>query len=279
MAENATPSTPRSATLSTSKSVRRFTTPSSAEMFQCRNVVMSPRRNAKTSPRKSVAMFPRRNVLTSRRECVTLFRGKSVRMFQELNAPKLPQDNVAPSLDKNVEMFLTSSVARCPRWTARCSTENTAKMFQPKTVVQEASVSVAWFQASRPRRSTNSNVPSSAARDASQSLDRLVLHTFIGLIWFEMFRFVMMSTLLAKFAVTGLKRSVRTDLPPWPSTWMRSSVQTLQIGSVSQSPGRSATTWWSRCPSRPTSRSARPNTLRSAPSLVDTETDLVLLSM
>ena len=190
MLKNVTPCTarsarlsmPRSATLSTSKSVRRFTTPSSAEMFQCRNVVMSPRRNAKTSPRKSVAMSPRRNVLTSRRECVTLFRGKSVRMFQELNAPKLPQDNVAPSLDKNVEMFLTSSVARCPRWTARCSTENTAKMFQPKTVVQEASVSVAWFQASRPRRSTNSNVPSSAARDASQSLDRLVLRFILLLV-------------------------------------------------------------------------------------------------
>merc|ERR1712048_878894 len=206
---------------------------------------------------------PRRNVLTSRRECVTLFRGKSAQMFQELNALKLPQDNVAPSLDKNVEMFLIFSVAKCPRWTARCSTENTVRRFQPKTVVQEASVSVAWFQASRPRRSTNSNVPLSAARDASQSLDR----------------FVMMSTLLAKFAVTGPKRSVTTDLPPCPSMWMRSSVQTLQIGSVSQSPGRSATTWWSRCPSRPTSRSARPNTLRSAPSLVDTETDLVLLSM
>merc|ERR1712112_779588 len=175
-------STPRSATLYTSKSVRRFTTPSSA----------------KTSPRKSVAMSPRRNVLTSRRECVTLFRGKSVRMFQELNALKLPQDDVAPSLDKNVGMFLISSVARCLRWTARCSTENTVRRFQPKTVVQEASVSVAWFQASRPRRSTNSNVLSSAARDASQSLDR----------------FVMLSTLLAKFAVTGPKRSVTTDLPP-----------------------------------------------------------------
>merc|ERR1712114_137633 len=169
--------------------------------------------NAKTSPRKSVATSPRRNVLTSRRECVTLFRGKSAQMFQELNALKLPQDNVAPSLDKNVEMFLISSVAKCPRLTARCSTENTVRRFQPKTVVQEASVSVAWFQAFRPRRS------------------------------------------------------------------MSSSVQTLQIGSVSQSPGRSATTWWSRCPSRPTSRSARLNTLKSAPSLVDTETDLVLLSM
>merc|ERR1712107_642181 len=39
---------------------------------------------------------------------------------------------------------------------------------------------------------------------------------------------------------------------------MRRSAPAPSAGSVSPPPGRSARTWWSRCPGRPTSRSATP---------------------
>merc|ERR1719481_2311260 len=158
----------------------------------------------------------------------------------------------------------SSSVSRCPRSTARNSTDNPALKFPRKIVNNRQDVSAHWYPRFQPRRSLNVSAPLTRRRSVNQCPRK----------------FAAPSVLPMKCAMMSLRKSAPTNQPQSPSLLMTSSVPTSPQGNVRLPQDKSATMLWSRFQGRLSRLNARLSSFKSAQeALHNPEVDLVALDM
>merc|ERR1712112_102628 len=144
----------------------------------------------------------------------------------------------------------SSSVSRCPRSTARSSTDNLALKFPRRIVSNRQDVFAHWFPRFQPRRSLSVSAPLTRRRSVNQC-PRM-----------------------------SLRRFAPTNQPQSPSLLMTSNVPTSPQGNVRLPQDKSATMLWSRFQGRLSRLNARLSSFKSAQeALHNPEVDLVALDM